>query len=65
MKNYIANERGGWDTSSSFIRRTLLKCIEWGRRARSDGKEATLWEAYRLLGTAVGLFRWPDALTLL
>jgi hypothetical protein len=52
MKNYIANENGTWDTSAACIRRTLLKCIEVGRRAKG-GNDADSYEAYRLLGTAV------------
>ncbi|KAA1108627.1 hypothetical protein PGT21_019588 [Puccinia graminis f. sp. tritici] len=51
MKNYIANENGTWDTSAACIRRTLLKCIEVGRRAK--GGNADSYEAYRLLGTAL------------
>ncbi|KAI9444928.1 Het-C-domain-containing protein [Lactarius indigo] len=52
MKNYMATENQGWDTSTAHIRRTLRSCIERGRRARgSEGAE--LWEAYRLLGTAL------------
>lgn len=52
MKNYIANENQGWDTSSALVRRTLIKCIELGRRARG-GNTDELYEAYRLLGTAL------------
>lgn len=51
MKNYICNENGTWDTSAACIRRTLLKCIEVGRKAR--GGDADSHEAYRLLGTAL------------
>ncbi|KAH9004156.1 Het-C-domain-containing protein [Lactarius hatsudake] len=52
MKNYMATENQGWDTSTAHIRRTLRNCIERGRRAGgSEGAE--LWEAYRLLGTAL------------
>ncbi|KAH6912796.1 heterokaryon incompatibility Het-C [Coprinopsis sp. MPI-PUGE-AT-0042] len=52
MKKYMATENEGWDTSTSFIRRTLRSCIEHGRRA--GGQEgADLWEAYRLLGTGL------------
>lgn len=50
MKNYIANESGGWDTSSALVRRRLTQCIETGRQARSSGDSKTLYEAYRLLG---------------
>lgn len=48
----MANERGGWDTSTAHIRRTLRQCIELGREAQ--GKEGpTLFEAYRLLGSGL------------
>ena len=51
-QNYMATENQGWDTSTAHIRRTLRSCIDHGRRARgSEGAE--LWEAYRLLGTAL------------
>jgi hypothetical protein len=50
MKNYIANESGGWATSTNYIRQSLLKAIELRRRARSD---ADLYEALRLLGQAL------------
>ena len=59
LKNYIATENEGWDTSTAHIRRTFTKCIEYGRRARgSEGDD--LWEAYRLLGT--GLHTMEDLL---
>ncbi|KAG6846066.1 hypothetical protein H0H87_006430 [Tephrocybe sp. NHM501043] len=59
MKNYMATENQGWDTSTAFIRRTFHACIEAGRRAGGqDG--ADLWEAYRLLGT--GLHTMEDLL---
>jgi hypothetical protein len=50
MKNYIANENGGWATSTAFIRQSFLKAIECRRRAQSD---ADLYEALRLLGQAL------------
>ncbi|EAU92260.1 heterokaryon incompatibility protein HET-C [Coprinopsis cinerea okayama7 len=52
MKNYMATEGQGWDTSTGFIRRTLRECIEYGRRANGE-ENADLWEAYRLLGTGL------------
>ncbi|KAH9858257.1 heterokaryon incompatibility protein Het-C-domain-containing protein [Lenzites betulinus] len=59
MKNYMASENRGWDTSTALIRRVFRGCIEHGRRAR--GKEgADLWEAYRLMGT--GLHTMEDLL---
>ncbi|TFK56504.1 Het-C-domain-containing protein [Heliocybe sulcata] len=59
MKNYMATEDGGWDTSTAHIRRVFQACIEHGRRA--GGREgADLYEAYRLLGT--GLHTLEDLL---
>ncbi|KAL8278714.1 hypothetical protein RQP46_008783 [Phenoliferia psychrophenolica] len=51
MKNYIANERGTWDTSSRLVRERIQQCIAAGRRARANGNEKDLYECYRLLGT--------------
>lgn len=51
MKNYIANESGGWMTSSAYVRNTLLRCIELGQ-AGVKGDEVALYEALRLLGQA-------------
>ncbi|KAI0819917.1 Het-C-domain-containing protein [Trametes gibbosa] len=53
MKNYIANENGSWDTSKALVRRTLERCIQLGRQARSNGTKQDLYEAYRLLGQAL------------
>ena len=50
MKNYIANENGGWATSTAYIRQSFYKAIECRRRAQSD---ADLYEALRLLGQAL------------
>ena len=47
MKNYVANEQGGWATSSKYIRDSFLKAIELGRHATSDSQR---YEALRLLG---------------
>lgn len=47
---------GNWDTSSGLVRRTLKRCIEMGRAARSSGGSDDLYEAYRLLGQAVSGF---------
>ncbi|KAH9943991.1 Het-C-domain-containing protein [Epithele typhae] len=59
MKNYMATENRGWDTSTALIRRVFRGCIENGRRAR--GRESDeLWEAYRLMGT--GLHTLEDLL---
>lgn len=48
IKNYIANEQGGWATSTRYIRESLLKAIELGRRGKDN--EADMHEALRLLG---------------
>ncbi|KAF9781333.1 heterokaryon incompatibility Het-C, partial [Thelephora terrestris] len=55
MKNYIANDSGSWDTSRAYVRRTLEKCIESGRRYRSSDKpqREDKYEAFRLLGAAL------------
>ncbi|GMK57922.1 hypothetical protein CspeluHIS016_0407560 [Cutaneotrichosporon spelunceum] len=53
MKNYIANENGNWDTSKALARRTLLQCIDVGRRAQQTGNKKDEYEAFRLLGTAL------------
>jgi Heterokaryon incompatibility protein Het-C len=47
MKNYMANEQGGWVTSTAYIRDSLLRAIDLGRRAVVDGDR---YEALRLLG---------------
>jgi hypothetical protein len=51
MKNYIANESGGWDTSKALVRRLLEKCVHTGRQARAQGRKEDEYEAFRLLGT--------------
>ncbi|KIK67402.1 hypothetical protein GYMLUDRAFT_37517 [Collybiopsis luxurians FD-317 M1] len=53
MKNYIANESGGWDTSKALVRRTLERCIHLGRQHRAQNRKEDLYEAYRLLGQAL------------
>ncbi|KAK9386093.1 heterokaryon incompatibility protein Het-C-domain-containing protein [Lipomyces mesembrius] len=40
MKNYIANDRGGWSTSSQYIRSSLEQSIHCGRRYCSSGNKA-------------------------
>ncbi|KAG7452166.1 Het-C-domain-containing protein [Guyanagaster necrorhizus] len=59
MKNYMATEDQGWDSSTAHIRRTFQACIEYGRRA-SGQEGADLYEAFRLLGT--GLHTMEDLL---
>lgn len=48
-------ENGGWDTSKALVRRTLERCIQVGRQARSGGNKVDTYESYRLLGQAVSL----------
>ncbi|KAK6073600.1 heterokaryon incompatibility protein Het-C [Seiridium cupressi] len=54
MKNYIANESGGWATSAGYIRFSFARCIHYGRLYTSGssrkGQEADLCEALRCLG---------------
>ncbi len=52
MKNYIANEMGGWATSAGYIRFSFSRSIHFGRlytngAGRSHGREADLFEALR------------------
>ena len=57
MKNYMANEQGGWATSTKYIRDSLLKAIDLGRRSVVD---ADRYEALRLLGQ-VNRFCFSDS----
>ncbi|KAJ5121630.1 uncharacterized protein N7515_009591 [Penicillium bovifimosum] len=54
MKNYIANERGDWATSSAYIKYSLGRSIHYGRTytngGHQKGKEEDLCEALRCLG---------------
>ena len=55
MKNYIANERGGWATSTGYIRHSFARSIHFGRVYTSGpsgqrGREEDLCEALRCLG---------------
>lgn len=56
MKNYIANERGGWATSAGYLRFSLGRSIHYGRtylHGHGAGKEADLCEALRCLGQSL------------
>lgn len=58
MKNYIANESGGWATSTGYLRWSFARSIHYGRLYTSgangtSGKEADLCEALRCLGQAL------------
>jgi Heterokaryon incompatibility protein Het-C len=48
MKNYIANERGGWTTSTRYIRESLRRAVQLGRQSQYD--ERAMCAALRLLG---------------
>lgn len=53
MKNYIANESGGWATSSGFVKYSFARSIHFGRLYTSGpnrGREEDLCEALRCLG---------------
>ncbi|TFK39740.1 heterokaryon incompatibility protein Het-C-domain-containing protein [Crucibulum laeve] len=52
MKNYIAHEGQGYDTSAAYIRKTLKECIAKGRRSQRKDTEEN-HEALRLLGSAL------------
>ncbi|KAF8542735.1 heterokaryon incompatibility Het-C [Trichophaea hybrida] len=54
MKNYIANETGGWATSSGYVKFSLTRSIHYGRMYTSGGgNEEDLCEALRCLGQAL------------
>jgi hypothetical protein len=58
MKNYIANETGGWATSSGYVKFSLTRCIHYGRMYTSGpagqrGRDEDLCEALRCLGQAL------------
>ncbi|KAG9826364.1 heterokaryon incompatibility Het-C, partial [Aureobasidium melanogenum] len=56
MKNYIANERGGWATSSGYVRYSFKRAIHFGRmytHGTNKGDEKDLCEALRCLGQAL------------
>ncbi|KAF3932328.1 hypothetical protein ABW19_dt0209576 [Dactylella cylindrospora] len=58
MKNYIANEAGGWATSSGYIKYSLDRSIHYGRLYTSGqeglrGRKEDLCEALRSLGQAL------------
>lgn len=55
MKNYIANDNGGWATSSGYVRFSFSRSIHFGRlytngAGNTKGREADLCEALRCLG---------------
>ncbi|KAK5165442.1 uncharacterized protein LTR77_008971 [Saxophila tyrrhenica] len=53
MKNYIANESGGWATSLGYIKWSFARSIHFGRlytHGAQSGREEDLCEALRCLG---------------
>ncbi|KAF2089087.1 heterokaryon incompatibility Het-C, partial [Saccharata proteae CBS 121410] len=53
MKNYIANESGGWATSAGYIKHSFSRAIHYGRtytHGHNKGREEDLCEALRCLG---------------
>lgn len=53
MKNYIANESGGWATSLGYIKFSFARSIHFGRlytHGTTKGREEDLCEALRCLG---------------
>jgi len=52
MKNYIANENGGWATSAGYVKFSFSRSIHFGRlytsgSGSSRGRDADLHEALR------------------
>lgn len=53
LKNYIANESGGWATSLGYVKYSLHRSIHYGRlylHGGQKGREEDLCEALRCLG---------------
>ncbi|KAF2725916.1 heterokaryon incompatibility Het-C [Polychaeton citri CBS 116435] len=53
MKNYIANEQGGWATSAGYVKYSFARSIHYGRlytSGNNKGREEDLAEALRCLG---------------
>jgi hypothetical protein len=55
MKNYIANERGGWATSAGYVKYSFARAIHFGRLythgpSGQRGRDEDLSEALRCLG---------------
>ncbi|KAK8094102.1 heterokaryon incompatibility protein Het-C [Apiospora hydei] len=57
MKNYIANEAGGWATSAGYLRNSIARSVHFGRLYTSGssrkGNEDDLCEALRCLGQSL------------
>ena len=52
MKNYIANESHSFETSSAYVRKQLLTCIQEGRKAYQSKHESPT-KALMYLGAAL------------
>jgi hypothetical protein len=55
MKNYIANDRGGWATSTGYVKFSFARAIHYGRlythgASGQRGRDEDLSEALRCLG---------------
>lgn len=53
MKNYIANERAGIQTSAGLVRDLITRCVRLGRSYARSGNKDERNESLRLLGTAL------------
>ena len=53
LKNYIANERIGIDTSAGLVRKLFGECIDLSRSYARSGNKAERNEALRLMGTGL------------
>ncbi|MBE3044330.1 hypothetical protein IMZ48_17540 [Candidatus Bathyarchaeota archaeon] len=53
MKNYIANENAGIDTSAGLCKKLISESIELGRSYTRSGDKAERNESLRLMGTAL------------
>lgn len=51
MKNYIASENLGIDTSAALVRNLFGRAIDLGRKYNRSKNKADLYEALRLIGT--------------
>jgi hypothetical protein len=51
LKNYIATEGMGIDTSAALVRNLFGRCIDLGRQYRRSKDKKDLYEALRLIGT--------------
>ncbi|KAL0264382.1 hypothetical protein SLS55_000331 [Diplodia seriata] len=51
LKNYIANEDAGIETSAGLVRKLFSRSIKLARRYNENGNKDDLYEALRLLGT--------------